>query len=588
MSVIDVKELDRIYEDAGPEGGLRVFMPCVHGGRTGGVAKSLHLTGNRLVLSAPSNVATVPFEYRYSAEQAKTSFGSNVSVFEDGDIFNNPPDVIVVGREDNERASIELWRRLSRKKPVVLCAYSGVFQSRFSWDQYRGVIACDLPSRAIARYHDVPSIKFQPVFATSDYPYQTYVFDKQFALRSFINGLSWRFPGAHELHTTCKRALESTFDNVLVENIEKLPLSEVKRLISVSAATLHIKDEEGFGWSILESLSTGRPIIAQSGLARNMAFNDWVIPGETAFFFKNTEDLITIVKGLIDDPDRLQLVQRQAADHLRKSFKPELYANELGSFLRDLWKAECARWIPGKPLASERRAISIYKPTIDPEVMQDYEIAIGEAAAMAEIPEPVAAGFTFKGKTLNPDEYGKSYLSSFRSVIDRFMRIKTGNVLEWGSGHTTRELLNALNQRSGARLFLTVDDNKEYLNAVTADLEQFRFLRPAHLSLTGPTQGQNDRGPNYSSYPLTLGQQFDFIFIDGRRRVECAYTAAILSHADTVVVIHDYHRDRYQSMLALFDVIEDGEQFRVMKIKPAMRAALDGALQRAADGFRST
>lgn len=41
----------------------------------------------------------------------------------------------------------------------------------------------------------------------------------------------------------------------------------------------------------------------------------------------------------------------------------------------------------------------------------------------------------------------------------------------------------------------------------------------------------------------------------------------MLSYPDTVVVLHDYRRTRYQPMKALYEVIEDGAQFRVMRVR---------------------
>jgi hypothetical protein len=56
--------------------------------------------------------------------------------------------------------------------------------------------------------------------------------------------------------------------------------------------------------------------------------------------------------------------------------------------------------------------------------------------------------------------------------------------------------------------------------------------------------------------------------------MECAFVASVLSHAATAVVIHDYRRARYQPVLALFDVVEDGEEFRVLRVRPSVLSAM--------------
>ena len=52
--------------------------------------------------------------------------------------------------------------------------------------------------------------------------------------------------------------------------------------------------------------------------------------------------------------------------------------------------------------------------------------------------------------------------------------------------------------------------------------------------------------------------------------MECALVASLLCHEDSVVLLHDYRRARYQVARAFYDIVEDGPQFRVMRPKPAL------------------
>lgn len=165
--------------------------------------------------------------------------------------------------------------------------------------------------------------------------------------------------------------------------------------------------------------------------------------------------------------------------------------------------------------------------------------------------------------------FGGDYLDEFNAVLDRYLVGMPGNVLEWGSGHTTRALVSRL-ERTGCRLFVTIDDNADYLREVLCDVEPRPWLRPIVEDRVGPKTGQSDPELAYATRPLLFGVKFDFIYIDGRRRMECALTAALLAHEETVVVIHDYRRGRYQPIRALFDVVEDGRQFRVLKARPEL------------------
>jgi hypothetical protein len=584
---VDIKNVNIRYPSAEQKTALTIFMPCVHGRRTAGVAASL--PDFEIKVSGKTSTANIYYEHRYHGSSVSSELGNNVSTYEGDEIFSSPPDVMIVGREDNERGMIELWQTLSKIKPIVLCAYSGVFQSRFNWDAYRGVICCDLPSGIVGRYYDVPTIKYRPKLETETFPFLPLQISDKLAFRSYIQGLSSRFPRAFALHQKAKVAIEAAIPNAIVENIENLPLGKARELMQGSVATLHIKDEEGFGWSILESLCTGRPLIAHAGFSKNMAFNEWVIPDETCFLFKDEDDLIRIAKH-ISDPDRMSGIHQRTADYLRHSLKPAAFSADLLGFLRDLWKIEHARWIPGKPTIGQRRQIKPYSPNENPNFEQDYELAFDECLSVKKDNEqpiisgtnnmPISATFRFGGKLQNPETYGKSYLGEFQDLLNQYLHFKTGNILEWGAGHSTKAIVNEIEQRSynGPKFFLTIDENEPYLMAVTSDVSSFAYLHPIVLSQVGETKGQDDAGSNYSSYPLTLGKKFDFIFIDGRRRVECAFISALLCHEKTIVVMHDYRRERYQSVTALYDIVKDTPQFRIMRLKPSLLQTFSDSL----------
>jgi hypothetical protein len=169
------------------------------------------------------------------------------------------------------------------------------------------------------------------------------------------------------------------------------------------------------------------------------------------------------------------------------------------------------------------------------------------------------------------DSFGPDYLAQFNDVLDRFLPAAPGRILEWGAGYTTIELLKRLDDL-GCRLFVTVDDNPEYMQEVLKGSDPRPWFRPVCEGLIGPRAGQEDPEVAYSTCPLMFADKFDFIYIDGRRRMECALIAAVLADEHTVVVLHDYRRGRYQPIRALFDIVEDGPAFRVMRPRPELLA----------------
>ena len=173
--------------------------------------------------------------------------------------------------------------------------------------------------------------------------------------------------------------------------------------------------------------------------------------------------------------------------------------------------------------------------------------------------------------------YGADYLSEFQRIILAHVQPVTRAFLEWGAGHTTLAIAQMRHELSVDSL-TTIDDNPEYLAAIAAQMAAWPGFQGHCADLMGPKLSDRDPEPNYATLPLSWGRQFDFIYIDGRRRLECALVAALLSHPHTIVAMHDYRRARYQPVKALFDIIEDGSQFRVMKARDRLHRLPDWAL----------
>jgi len=181
--------------------------------------------------------------------------------------------------------------------------------------------------------------------------------------------------------------------------------------------------------------------------------------------------------------------------------------------------------------------------------------------------------FTFNGKTITEATHEPGYVAEFQRALRELVPRPPQAVLEWGSGTSSLILLEQC-AIWNFNLFVTIDDSAAYQQAVFAGRNLPPFLRMEVRSVVGAL-GQEAAEANYSSFPLTLNRKFDLVFIDGRRRVECAYTAALMAHEDTIVILHDYRRARYRSVLWLYDVVADGRQFRVMRPRPGVLRALN-------------
>jgi hypothetical protein len=171
---------------------------------------------------------------------------------------------------------------------------------------------------------------------------------------------------------------------------------------------------------------------------------------------------------------------------------------------------------------------------------------------------------TVGGVTRSSRAYGDDYLTELRRVLRQHVKPVTRAFLEWGAGNTTLAI-HQLRETLAIDDFYSIDDSQAYLDELAAQLPPWSGFHPVCLDLTGPKLSDRDPELTYSTWPLSLGRNFDFIFIDGRRRLECAFIASLMCHRETIVLLHDYRRARYQPVKALFEIVEDGTQFRVMR-----------------------
>jgi hypothetical protein len=184
-------------------------------------------------------------------------------------------------------------------------------------------------------------------------------------------------------------------------------------------------------------------------------------------------------------------------------------------------------------------------------------------------------GFFFNGARVGPSTYGADYVPELINILENFPTANPRHVLEWGSGITTQVLADFAANRWHSNLLLSIDENAAYQEAIFAGRSKPSCLKLKAIDLIGPGTSQRDPEFNFSTYPLVFGQKFDVIFIDARRRMECAFIAALLSYSDTTVIIHDYRRTRYQPIVALFDILQDGSQYRVLRPRPVVLDAIE-------------
>ncbi|HVG08261.1 MAG TPA: hypothetical protein VNM67_11185 [Thermoanaerobaculia bacterium] len=134
--------------------------------------------------------------------------------------------------------------------------------------------------------------------------------------------------------------------------------------------------------------------------------------------------------------------------------------------------------------------------------------------------------FQHQGEKRDHLTFGNDFLPELERVVAAHSP-NGSKYLEWGAGLSTLLLTDLASRCFGT--VVSVEHNTEYADSVLSHVRHPATLQLFAVDLNGPRLSQSDTGLNYGTLPLSLGIDFDFILIDGRRRLECAYSAFVLA-----------------------------------------------------------
>lgn len=137
---------------------------------------------------------------------------------------------------------------------------------------------------------------------------------------------------------------------------------------------------------------------------------------------------------------------------------------------------------------------------------------------------------------------------------DRFL-----NILEWGAGRSTIYFSNFLKKQGVPFKWLAIENHIPWHREVLRMIEFNGLSETTTCVLKSETceerkyvQEALDMS-EYVNYPNSLGIQFNFVLVDGRRRRECLEVAARVARPAGVVLLHDAERPEYQSAFQCYD-----------------------------------
>lgn len=139
-------------------------------------------------------------------------------------------------------------------------------------------------------------------------------------------------------------------------------------------------------------------------------------------------------------------------------------------------------------------------------------------------------------------------------ILDALANLAPARCLEWGAGYSTLYFPARL---PSLERWLSLEHHRDWYAEIQAQVRDPRVtvvaIPPDHGEYPDTRrEGTYQDFRRYVDYPTTLGERFDFVFIDGRARTACLARAFDLVTESGLVILHDANREYYVTDLPPF------------------------------------
>jgi hypothetical protein len=309
---------------------MRILFPEMHNSLTPSLVRAVDTFGATLLLPDASFAGVIRYGTKYTEAAVRARFHHNAHAVSYAEVMDSPPEVIFISCLENASDVLQnIWNRIDRRRSK-LCAYNGNNIANYDFKIVRNVLSTDAIIAEQARRAGGHSLYYFPwvdyeAFAyggPSDRP----------VFRSYINQFSQLFPEGYALAQQCAVATPE----VRFEYIEGRKKTETPSLMHESMATIHAKPLEGFGFAIVESLASGRPVILYRPWSANRSYTQWCRDGTSAIYFSDEAEYRFKISRFLSDADYRHALQAQAAETVRRVINNEEQSAKLKKFMEEL------------------------------------------------------------------------------------------------------------------------------------------------------------------------------------------------------------------------------------------------------------
>lgn len=306
---------------------MRWFLPNIHGELTRSFARAAEALGATLLV--PGRSFYEGPEPLLRAGHPLTPEGCDARLVEVEEFLGAGADLVFIPTPEVESVILDILAPRLPRVPFV-AHFAGNELPHFDYGRVSNLLSADLGSYRLGRRLGLHAQRYFPWI-----DYGHFAFEGTSGaplMRAYIMEYESRYP--RDLARA--RACVAGIMGLGFEARGDIPLQDLPSRMRETSATLHFKPKEGYGYSVLQSLAVGRPVVLWRPHVRKQTLAEWCIDGVSALMVSSRAEFRDRVGAFLRDETSREALQREAARLVRSRVDNEAETEQLRSFIERL------------------------------------------------------------------------------------------------------------------------------------------------------------------------------------------------------------------------------------------------------------
>jgi hypothetical protein len=310
-----------------------LFFPDMHRRMPKAFAKALESSGYTILLPDSSFEEHIKYWKKWSKDELSSNKyladTTNIDVISYDELLKKNPDIIVITCFEVQDDILKIYDKLNKNKTKLL-HYAGNNYVPYDWDRLNNLVTTDEIIYQKAKLRNKNVLFYLPwVDFEKDYSFEGTV--ASLNVNSYILNYQKYFLEAYRLAKTVEEMLSK--NGYKTNFIEGLDETEIPKAIQDSIATLHIKPIEGYGFSIIESMAKGRPVMLYRPFSDGKSYRYWSKDLETCLYFDSIPELQDKFLKYVENYSNIQL---KCSQKIREIINIDKQNQKLQKFVDEL------------------------------------------------------------------------------------------------------------------------------------------------------------------------------------------------------------------------------------------------------------